>query len=105
MKRKAVFSVIIIMLCSQIATAQSVTREDAAIVATRYLSSFTEASYDVESLVGDYSSDGTLLIYRINYRNGSWCIVSGDMRFEPILAFGFSLWDEDDLPEALVMLF
>ena len=90
-------------LNNQIVNAQMVTRDNAVTVARQYLSCFKDDFYEVESVRGRYSADIPLL-YHIYFQNGTWCMVSGDMCIEPILAFGFSRWDEEEIPEALVML-
>ena len=103
MTQKIITLLLATLISGQTVSAQMVSRVDAAKVATAYLSSFKDTPFVVESVRGTYSSN-TPLIYHVNYRSGTWCIVSGDMRFEPILAFGFSQWVEDDIPDALVVL-
>lgn len=103
MKHIIISLLLILSLCGQIVKAQIVSRENAAMVAKQYLSNFREESYEVEFIQGSYSANNPL-IYRIDFKNGTWCIVSGDMRFEPILAFGFSRFDNDSIPEAFAML-
>ena len=103
MKKIVISLLVFVSMCHHFANAQVVTREVAAVVATQYLTRVRETSYEVESIWGNYSSNKPL-VYYVNFLNGSWCIVSGDMRFEPILAFGFSELDYDDIPDAFAML-
>ena len=101
--RRFIVLLLVLSLSYQEINAQIVSREEAAVVAMHYLSTVKNTAYEVEHIQGSYSGD-IPLIYRIDFRNGAWCIVSGDKRFEPILAFGFSQFDNDDIPEALAML-
>ncbi len=103
MKRFIIFLMVLQPLICQVVNAQIVSREEASIVAKQHLLSLKKESYEVEHIQGSYSANRPL-IYRIDFRNGTWCIVSGDMRFEPILAFGFSRFDNDSIPEAFAML-
>lgn len=103
MNRIIIILLAVLTLNIQMVNAQIVTRDNAVTVAKHYLSCFKDASYEVESVRGSCSSDSPLL-YHVNFQNGTWCMVPGDMRFEPVLAFGFSRWDDDDIPAALVML-
>lgn len=103
MKQQIKLLLAVLTLNIQMVNAQIVTRDNAVAVAKHYLSCYKDTIYEVESVRGSYSSDSPLL-YHVNFQNGTWCMVPGDMRFEPVLAFGFSRWDEEDIPEALVML-
>ena len=46
----------------------------------------------------------TTCLYQIQYQNGEWCLISADMSFDPILAYGLSNIDEEDEPEGFADL-
>lgn len=87
MKQLIILLLAVLVLNNQWVNAQMVTRDNAVTVAKHYLSYYKDTIYEVGSVRGSYSSD-TPLLYHINFLNGTWCMVSGDMRFEPILAAG-----------------
>lgn len=82
---------------------QPISMEDATAVSRTLMSSVVRGSDDVISISEEYSNQVRCL-YNITFTNGTWCLVAADRRVDPILAYGLTPLNEDDMPEAFLQM-
>ena len=90
------------LLYASSAIAQSVSEDTAIQVAYNYMTNLIKDNL-IEHVEKKYKGDN-LCLYKIIFNDSSWCLVSADMRVEPILAFGFDQKQEEDIPESFIKL-
>ena len=90
------------LLYASSAIAQSVSEDTAIQVAYNYMTNLIKDNL-IEHVEKKYKGDN-LCLYKIIFNDSSWCLVSADMRVEPILAFGFDQKQEEDIPESYLII-
>jgi len=106
---RQIFMALVCMFLTINASATSVTKENAAKVATNYLSGVvmpdgtTRAAVISESF--DIQKDGTTVLYVFNFEKGGYAIVSADDRFSPIVGYSpDGYYDQDNMPDGFEFL-
>ena len=97
---KKIFFYCTIMMIPVLAWSQPASRSEIVNVAKRHLQQFAKESMEVSGII-DYPDTEVARLYIVGMTNGSWCMVSADKRIDPVLAYGFSPLDEDNIPPGL----
>lgn len=98
--KQTAFCILAVFFCG-IAFAQPVSEDVAQRVAMNFVNRHSEkpaSKATVQSVLrGDLHS-----LYQIDFDNGAWCVMPTDMRVQPILMFGTSERDKEDVPSAFM---
>lgn len=82
---------------------QPLSYEIAKTVSANFMGMVQRDHGGVNSVREEYSNQVRCL-YNITFTNGAWCLVAADRRVDPILAYGLTPLNEDDMPEAFLQM-